>query len=219
MTDQEPRPAIQAVTGAGLSPELHGLPSESSRDVDLARAREYGLLAVLLARAPDRPLLRRIARIEGGPTPLGAAHASLAQAAAEARVESIEREYFELFVGVGRGELMPYGSYYRTGFINERPLARLREDLLALGIERVEGETEPEDHAALLCEIMAGLIDGRLPGSDAAQQSIFDRHLAPWMGRFFADLEQSESAEFYRHVGTIGRLFIEIERAAFALPA
>jgi TorA maturation chaperone TorD len=54
---------------------------------------------------------------------------------------------------MSRGELLPYGSYYLTGFLNERPLARLREDLQALCIERVEKQCEPEDHAAILCEI------------------------------------------------------------------
>ena len=112
---------------------------------------------------------------------------------------------------------MPYGSYYLTGFLNERPLARLRDDLARLGIERVQGEVEPEDHAAVLCEIMAGLADGRFEAPAGADHELFEKHLAPWIGRFFADLEQAKAAEFYRRVGAVGRLFIEIESKAFAL--
>ena len=187
-------------------------------EVDAARAGEYAVLALLLARAPDAVLLARIAKLHGDATPLGVAHASLAQAAAGGIAETIAREFFDLFIGVGRGELLPYGSYYLTGFLNERPLARLREDLQALGIERVEGQCEPEDHAAILCEVMAGLVGGQLPAPVERQGQIFEKHLAPWIGRFFADLAVADAADFYRHVGTVGRLFIEIETEAFALP-
>jgi TorA maturation chaperone TorD len=186
--------------------------------VDAARAGEYTLLARLLARAPDAVLLARIAKLHGDATPLGVAHASLAEAAAGGIAETIAREFFDLFIGVGRGELLPYGSYYLTGFLNERPLARLREDLQALGIERVEGQCEPEDHAAILCEVMAGLVGGQLPAPVERQRQIFEKHLAPWIGRFFADLAIADAADFYRRVGAVGRLFIEIETEAFALP-
>ena len=122
-------------------------------------------------------------------------------------------------VGLGRGELLPYGSYYLTGFLNERPLARLRDDLAAFGVERVEGNYEPEDHAATLCEIMAAFAGGRFPAPEGAQERLFDKHMAPWIGRFFADLEQAEAADFYRGVGRLGRVFIDIETDAFALPS
>ena len=187
-------------------------------EMDAARAQEYALLASLLQRAPDAALLSRMARLQGDPAPLGRAHAALAQAAGATSAEQVAREFFNLFVGVGRGELLPYASYYLTGFLHERPLARLRADLQSLGIERAEGLQEPEDHAATLCEIMAGLIGGAFSATAAQQRHIFDKHLAPWMGRFFADLEVAERADFYRHVGTVGRLFIEIETEAFALP-
>jgi TorA maturation chaperone TorD len=129
----------------------------------------------------------------------------------------VEREYFKLFIGLGRGDLLPYASYYLTGFLNERPLARLREDLARLGIERAEGNLEPEDHAATLCEIMAGLAGGQFPAPEGAERQLFERHIAPWMGRLFADMENAEEAAFYRNVGTIGRLFLEIEAEAFTL--
>ena len=109
--------------------------------------------------------------------------------------------------------------YYLTGFLHERPLARLRKDLDKLGIERAAGQAEPEDHAAILCEIMAGLVSGRFQAPPGADRELFEAHLAPWIGRFFADLEQAESADFYRGVGALGRLFVNIETEAFALPA
>ena len=212
---------VEAATGverAVLRPDLYGAQPSPHDDVEAARAQEYALLAVLLARAPDATLLKRIARLRGGATPLGVAHAGLAQAADDAAAEKIAREYFDLFVGVGRGELLPYGSFYLTGFLHERPLARLREDLSALGIERVAQHREPEDHAAILCEIMAGLIGGQFSVTIDRQKQVFDKHLAPWIGRFFADLEGAAAADFYRHVGATGRVFIEIETEAFALP-
>jgi TorA maturation chaperone TorD len=213
--------SVEAATGvsrAVLRPDLYPA-SEALDDVDAARAREYTLLATLLAQAPDAALLARLAKLRGDATPLGTAHAALARAAAEAQPEAVEREHFDLFVGVGRGELVPYASYYLTGFLHERPLARLRSDLAELGIERAEGQSEPEDHAAILCEIMAGLVDGRFAAPADAQQSMFEKHLAPWIGRFFADLERAEAADFYRHVAAVGRVFIDIESEAFALPA
>jgi TorA maturation chaperone TorD len=187
-------------------------------DIAAARAQEYALLATLLRRAPDATLLESLAALRGDATPLGVAHTVLAQAASETTVERVEREYFDLFIGLGRGEILPYGSYYLTGFLHERPLARLRADLAPLGIERAEGNTEPEDHAATLCEIMAGLVGGRLPAPQGTDQQIFERHLKPWIGRFFVDVECAESANLYRRIGTLGRVFIEIEAGALALP-
>ena len=157
--------------------------------------------------------------MRGDASPLGLAHAALAEAASRTTSERVEREYFDLFIGLGRGELLPYGSYYLTGFLHERPLARLRKDLDKLGIERAAGQAEPEDHAAILCEIMAGLVSGRFQTPPGADRELFEAHLAPWIGRFFADLEQAESADFYRGVGALGRLFVNIETDAFALSA
>ena len=154
--------------------------------------------------------------MRGDASPLGLAHAALAEAAERASVERVEREYFDLFIGLGRGELLPYGSYYLTGFLHERPLARLRAHLDKLGIERTEGQAEPEDHAAILCEIMAGLASRRFPAPTGSDREVFEQHLAPWIGRFFADLEQAEAADFYRRIGALGRVFISIETEAFA---
>jgi len=186
-------------------------------ETDLAREQEYALLAALLTRAPDKAFLQQLAELRGDPTLLGVAHVGLAEAAAGAAAGEVEREFFELFIGIGRGELMPYGSYYIAGFLHERPLARLREDLAALGIERVEGQYESEDHAAILCEIMSGIAGRRFPAPAGADRQMFEKHLAPWIGRFFTDLERAEAADFYRRVGTLGRVFIDIESEAFAL--
>jgi TorA maturation chaperone TorD len=213
---------VEAVTGIDrkiLRPDLYGAGEHPVDDIATARAQEYALLATLLIRAPDAKLLERLARLRGEATPLGVAHAALAQAASATTVERVEREYFDLFIGLGRGELLPYASYYLTGFLHERPLARLRADLAPLGIDRVDGNCEPEDHAATLCEIMAGLIGGQLPAPAGTDHQIFEKHLAPWIGRFFADLEQTEAADFYRRIGTLGRVFTEIETEAFALPS
>jgi len=211
--------AVEAATGISrqeLRPDLYRESESCAVDpLDAAREREYSLLARLLARAPSGALLGEIAQCGDEETPLGRAHSALARAASDATVAGVDREYFELFVGLGRGDLLPYGSYYLTGFLNERPLSRLRDDLAALGIERVESNLEPEDHAATLCEIMAGLAAGRFPASEQAQRDFFEKHVAPWMGRMFADLEQAKHANFYRPVGALGRLFLEIEAEAF----
>lgn len=216
---------VEAATGIDrkvLRPDLYDAPDsqpQTTDDIAAARAQEYALLSTLLVRAPDANLLARLATLRGDPTPLGVAHAALAQAASETAAECVEREYFNLFIGLGRGELLPYASYYLTGFLHERPLARLRADLAPLGIDRTEGNAEPEDHAATLCEIMAGLVDGKLAAPAGADQQIFEKHLAPWIGRFFADLERAETADLYRRIGTVGRVFVEIETGAFALPS
>jgi TorA maturation chaperone TorD len=215
--------SVEAATGvmrSVLRPDLYGDATTAPIDeVDAARAGEYTLLSVLLVRAPDADMLARLAQLRGDASPLGLAHAALAEAAAATTVERAGREFFDLFIGVGRGELLPYGSYYLTGFLNERPLARLRDDLIKLGIERVEGNHEPEDHAAILCEIMAGIVGGKFAAPAGADRALFDQHLAPWIGRFFVDLERADAADLYRRIGALGRLFISIESEAFALPS
>jgi TorA maturation chaperone TorD len=187
-------------------------------DIDALRGAEYALLSVLLGQAPTSDLLARVTGLRGDATPLGLAHIDLANAAQATDETRAGREYFNLFIGVGRGELLPYGSYYQTGFLHERPLARVREDLALLGIERSENTREPEDHIAILCEIMAGLAQGAYEADLDAQARFFDRHLAPWAARFFADLETTGAAQFYKSVGRVGRTFMELEAEAFKLP-
>lgn len=216
---------IEAVTGVSrvvLRPDLYTMSMTTGGDIseeDSARAQEYSLLAALLRAAPSQDLLDRLAQLQGDASPIGMAHVALGEAAAKTTAEMAEREYFDLFIGIGRGELLPYGSYYLTGFLHERPLARLREDLNILGIERSTGVSDPEDHAAILCEIMAGLITRKFPSEAGADRKFFEKHMAPWIGRFFKDLERAEGAKFYRAVGQLGREFMDIESEAFALSA
>jgi TorA maturation chaperone TorD len=193
----------------------------SSRDVvdeiDHARAQEYALLAILLSRSPDMQMIGRLALLRGDSSLLGTAHTALGEAASRANVESASREYFDLFAGLGKGLLLPYASHYLTGSLYGRPLGRLRETLQQLGIERAAGNSEPEDHAAILCEVMAGLVGGDIAGPAGADREFFEKHLAPWVRRFFVDLEKAESADFYARVGLLGRTFMDIETEAFAL--
>lgn len=217
--------AVEALTNVSrfiLRPDIYGSAQDSAPgndvdEVDHERAAEYGLLALLLGKAPDADTLARVARLKGDATELGMAHIALATAATDGNERAIGQEFFNLFVGVGRGEVLPYASYYLTGFLHERPLARLREDLDRLGIARVEKVSEPEDHIAILCEVMAGLAGGGFDVDIAEQARFFERHLEPWAGRLFADLELSKQAAFYRTVGRIGRIFMELESEAFAL--
>jgi TorA maturation chaperone TorD len=190
---------------------------QSPDEIDLARAQEYALLSSLLLRSPGAEFLQRLALLRGDGTELGRAHAALAEAASRAEADAVVHEHFILFSGLGRGELLPYASYYLTGFVQGRPLADLRQALTRLGIERTEAQSEPEDHAAVLLEIMAGLASGSLGTSAGADREFFGAHLDPWITRFFADLERSPSAKFYASVGALGRTFMEIERHGFAL--
>jgi TorA maturation chaperone TorD len=187
-------------------------------EIDVLRGAEYGLLAMLLGAAPTTDLLTRVSGLRGDASVLGMAHVELAAAADATDETAVGREYFNLFIGVGRGELLPYGSYYQTGFLHERPLARVREDLALMGIERAGAMREPEDHIAILCEVMAGFARGEFVADLSAQARFFERHLAPWASRFFADLETTGSANFYKSVGRLGRTFMELESEAFTLP-
>jgi TorA maturation chaperone TorD len=214
----------------GETEQAHGVTTEGVRagavsatrqvdEIDHARVREYSLLAALLSHTPDALMIEHLAGLSGDATPLGAAHGALSAAAASVNPERIEREYFDLFVGLGHGELFPYASYYLTGYLYGRPLARLRETFRQMGLERTEGQSEPEDHAAVLFEVMAGLTSGQIIAPGGTDRIIFEQHLKPWIGRFFSDLEHAESATFYSSVGTLGRIFMEIETEGFSLSA
>ena len=186
---------------------------------DRSRAQMYQLLGVLLGGPPTRELLQGLASLKGDDTPLGSASRNLAVLAERTGLHDAEREYNNLFVGLGRGELLPYASYYLTGFLNEKPLAKLRSDLMARGIEANANVKEPEDHIGTLCEIMAGIIAGEFPcDSDVpSQKAFFDAHLAKWAELFFIDLEKAQSAIFYAPVGSLGRAFMAVEADAFEI--
>lgn len=183
------------------------------------RADLYRLLATLLSKPADAALLATLSRLRGDATDLGRAVDGLAAVAGRVDADAVRREYHTLFLGVGRGELLPFASYYLTGFLNEKPLATLRGHMAALRIARAKDERDPEDHIASLCEMMAGLIVGDygapLPLSD--QDAFFNTHIAPWAPHFFADLEGASQSVFYAPVGAIGRAFMAIEIDAFRM--
>ncbi|MFW5815642.1 MAG: TorD/DmsD family molecular chaperone [Wenzhouxiangella sp.] len=189
-----------------------------------ARTEAYGLLAALLRNPPDGELLQRL--IEAGdsiaqshrPTDLQAAWKSLAEAAKSADPEAIDNEFHNLFIGLGRGELLPYGSYYLTGFLMDKPLAALRDELARLGIQRAEGVSEPEDHAAAICETMVLLADPEHGIALTGQQAFFSEYVGAWMPRFFSDVQGAKNADFYRSVGRLGEAFMEFERVWLSLP-
>jgi TorA maturation chaperone TorD len=195
-------------------------PIATPAEEDVLRADLYGLLAVLLARPPSAELLKTCADLSGDDQPLGKAISALARVARTATPEAVSREYHDLFIGLGRGELLPYASYYITGFLHEKPLAKLRGDMAALGIARADDVHEPEDGIASLMDMMNGLITGRYgevpPG---IQRTFFETHIAPWAEHFFTDLERAQASVLYAPVGTIGALFMEIEQTQFRLEA
>ncbi len=213
-------PEIEAATGVSrhrLRPDLWPEAASVALDpVTEGRANLYGLLGHLLGGVPDAGMLRRLASLPGDATPVGAALGALAEAARTSRPETLELEHHDLFIGVGRGELLPFASYYLTGFLHERPLAELRADLGRLGLSRAEGVHEPEDHIAFICEAMARLLRA---GEAEEAERMLARHLKPWGVRFFIDLEGAKAAVFYRAVGRLGREFLDVELAAAELPA
>ncbi len=188
---------------------------------DQARADIYTLLGALLARPPDAALLEILQGIDPDATrnaAMTAAWQGLRAAAGSAEPGQLKEEYFALFIGLGRGELVPYASFYIHGLLMEKVLASLREELAVLGFERQDNVAEPEDHAAALCETM-GMIISISGLSLLKQAAFFKAYIAPWMGALFTDLTQAESAHFYKAVGQLGRQFLEIETQYFSMPA
>lgn len=178
----------ETILTAVADKSLHVIDRISAEDE--TRAQVYRLLATLLSRAPDAALLKSVASLTGGPGRFGEAIGTLAKVAAATPEHTVRSEYQDLFIGLGRGELVPYGSYYLTGFLQEKPLAALRRDMARLGIDRASETSDPEDHAASVLEAMAGLIDGRFgkPASLDVQKEFQQRHLASWLPVFFRDL-------------------------------
>ena len=184
---------------------------------DLLRADMYGFLATLLRGEPSDELLNTVVSIKGDPSAIGSASSILATLAGKLSGDEVRDEYMRLFIGVGRGEILPYASYYLTGFLNDKPLANLRNDMAEFGIERADGVKDPEDHIASLYDIMSGMIRGSFgePTDLAVQARFFKKHIEPWAPLLMQDIEAAKSAVFYAPVGTIGRAFMDIESAAF----
>lgn len=189
---------------------------------DRQRADLYNFLGVILSAPPDQTLLAQTEGLTGdAETDLGRGFATLAKLARRAAPKTVEAEFNRLFIGLGRGELLPFASYYLTGFLHEKPLAILRQDMAALGLARADRVFEPEDNIASLMESMGALIVGRFspPAPLGRQRDFFNKHIAPWASHFFTDLEGAKNAVFYAPVGTIGRAFMEIEAEAFRMSA
>lgn len=181
------------------------------------RAGAYAMLGALLRAEPDAELLDRVSQLTvvdaGGA--LADALSGLGRAAANVTPEAVKHEYFALFIGIGRGALVPYGSWYQTGFLMEKPLGELRSDLARQGFERDDAGNEPEDHAGALCEVMSMLIEES--ADFERQQAFFNRHISPWFQRFFEDLESAAAASFYREVARFGATFTDFEKRYFSM--
>ena len=207
----EPAFDISYGAGPGMGIEPASPPPPAARE-DTVRANTYGLLAALLASSPRGELYDLLSGIDAsaGGDGLGTAWHVLKLAAERADAAAVDDEYHDLFIGIGRGELIPYGSWYLTGFVMDKPLAVLRADLAALGFERQDHVKEPEDHAAALLETMALIVSSPEHGLDV-QRRFFERHVAAWMRTFFTDLQNAGSAHFYRAVGQFGEQFMAFE--------
>ncbi|WP_242521535.1 molecular chaperone [Motiliproteus sp. SC1-56] len=182
-------------------------PPPSLDHVTRFRADAYALLGSLLAQAPSADLLNWLQQVELDEqcdTPMHEAWSVLQLAAQRAEEAQVAEEYQNLFIGIGRGELVPFGSWYLTGFLMEKPLVALRQDLAALGIERDPAVKEPEDHVGALCQVMALLVES---GESAAAAGFFKQHLQGWTQQFFTDLQAASAAHFYSAVGRFGELF------------
>ncbi|AZV77102.1 molecular chaperone TorD [Parasedimentitalea marina] len=180
---------------------------------DRLRADLYNFLGLLLSTPPDQMLLEQTAGLTGDEGELGTAINALAKLAHLSKPAAVESEFNKLFIGLGRGELLPYASYYLTGFLNEKPLAALRRDMAVRGMTRAENVYEPEDNIASLMEMMGALIVGRFgePASLTDQKTFFNKHIGSWGGHFFSDLEAAQNSVLYAAVGAVGRVFMEIE--------
>lgn len=183
------------------------------------RAAAYSLLAALLRASPDARLLQQVAgfsAVDAAADELGISMSMLGLAASTSRVPQVDDEFHDLFIGLGRGELVPYGSWYLTGFLMEKPLSRLRDDLALLGFERSDDAREPEDHVAALCEVMGMLIIE--DGDESRQRAFFEAHIGSWFERFFGDLSEARAAVFYKAVGRFGAMFTALEQRYLNMP-
>ena len=199
--------------------------SSTAKTIDIVdseeqlRADMYSFLANLLRAEPSADLVKHLTNLDSDDSPIGKSIKTLSKLASSLDLPTIRDEYVKIFIGVGRGEILPFASYYLTGFLKDKPLAKLRNDMKEIGIELAENVKEPEDHIASLFDIMSGLILGKFNKkfSIGEQKDFFNKHLNPWVDLLMRDIESSKIAVFYSPVGTIGREFIEIERSSFAM--
>lgn len=191
--------------------------NQPQHEQSLLRIEIYGMLAHLLRKAPDENVLNWLAELDvedaqHQTTEMAAAWPLLKLAAQKANLIAVEEEYQDLFIGIGRGEIVPFGSWYLTGSLMEMPLAHLRRDLAQLGFQRDESVKEPEDHIAALLEVMAMLV---AEGDEYLQKTFFNRHIATWFEKFCADLKAADNALFYCAVGELALQFLTVEKTRF----
>jgi TorA maturation chaperone TorD len=190
---------------------------------ELARAELYGLLSRLWYAPPDAPLLQQFAvAVTQAPQSGSILEAPWQELVAAMRATTEQQaadEYDALFQGVGKPDVFFYGSYYVAGFLNERPLARLRDDLAALGLGRDPAMGETEDHVAYLCEVMRYLIAGDDLGvcNLEQQRRFFRTHLQPWIEQLCDAVAQHPRARLYAALATLTRVFVQVETQAFDL--
>ena len=184
---------------------------------DEARSGVYALLGAVLVRPCSQELRAFIQSIgeDGDAVDGGLPWRELKEQITVADLEALGHDFHDLFVGLGRGELLPYGSVYLTGFLQEKPLAELRVDLRKLGFETSEGTHEPEDHAGALCEVMSIMTGTPDEFSYDTQKAFFETHMGSWMTAFFDDLIKARDSGFYRAVGEFGKSFMQIEKQYF----
>ena len=195
-------------------------PNDNSIDEEQQyRASAYALIAALLRSAPDQEMLDRLDGLSQETTADGddllLAMSTLALSAKIHTPMAIDDEFHNLFIGLGKGEVVPYGSWYLTGFLMEKPLSDLRDDLARLGYERNTSVVEPEDHIAALCEVVSLMI---AEGTEiSVQNSFFQSHMVNWADQFFGDLSKAKSAVFYEAVARFGAAFIALENEYFSM--
>ncbi|UMM01632.1 molecular chaperone [Vibrio campbellii] len=179
------------------------------------RTEIYLVLSALFSSAPSEEMIEFLTSLEVEPSEsaMQKAWIALQQAAKDSNREALEDEYQDLFIGIGRGEVMPFGSWHMTGAMMEKPLAEIRHDLELLGFERDENVKEPEDHIAALCEVMS-MLTGE---EEDLQQAVFNKHIAPWFNSFTQQLENAESASFYKPAAQLCEAFLTLEQVRFSV--
>jgi TorA maturation chaperone TorD len=187
---------------------------------DQARADFYALLASLFYRAPDARLLQAIAIAEPPSGVLGPAWQKLADASNVVPEDAVQEEYDAVFVGVGKPPVMLYGSFYMAGFMMEKPLAALRQNLGELGFARADSVREPEDHLAAICDVMRAMILGDLenkPQTIETQRQFFLTHVKPWVFACTDAVSAYHQANYYKHVAGFAKQFFQVELEAFEI--
>ncbi len=189
------------------------------KEEDQLRADMYSFLANMIRTEPSQELLDSVKKLTGDDSSIGKSIKLISKLASTMHISEIQDEYVNLFVGVGRGELLPFASYYLTGFLNDKPLSKLRNNMNELGVVRIKEVKEPEDHVSSLFDIMSGMITGQFGKqySITEQSNFFEKHLNSWIHLLMSDIESAKTAVFYAPIGSLGKEFINIEREAFRM--